>query len=216
MKKTICVIPVKDLENSKLRLSQILNDEQRKQFSVFMLKDVINTLEKVGKIKKIIITTPLKSQIDSDNYKKVEIIQDTVPNINKAIENAIKFCKRYEIDLILILPADIPLIKETDIEELFTSKEENNAQILIVPSNRGDGTNCLLFDADLKIKTHFGKKSFKIHKNKFNQRFRTHVLKLFRIGLDIDYKSDLKTLNTYSKIKKRASQRYIKKICPSL
>lgn len=213
---TAVIIPVKEFEKSKLRLSQILNDKQRKEFSFLMLQDVINTLEKVEKVIKIIITTPLKKQINSNDFKKVEIIEDISSDINSAVENAIEYCTDLDVNMILILPSDIPLIKKTDIEALFMIKEKYNAQILIVPSNRNDGTNCILFDSELKIKTDFGRKSFTIHKNKFKSKFRTHIFKSYRIGLDIDYESDLKKLCDYSNIENRISQLYIKKINPKL
>ena len=209
---TITIIPVKKFSNSKLRLSKILTSNEREKLSYFMLCDVIKTLEEVDQITEIIITTPMVQDIDISEFSKVRIFHDNSSDINKSLKNAIGHCRKFDNDLILILPSDIPLIEKRDIENIFLLKQKSHAQILISPSNRFDGTNLMLFDSNLNLKTYFGKNSFRKHKLEYDSDYSIYIHKSFRIGLDIDYEDDLKILYNSSVSRTRLSQAYLKEI----
>lgn len=177
-----------------------------------MLCDVIKTLEIVEQITEIIITTPMIQDIDISEFSKVRIFHDNSSDINSSLKNAINHCRKLNNHLILILPSDIPLIEKRDFENIFLMKQKSNAQILISPSNRFDGTNLMLFDSNLDLKTHFGKNSFRKHKKEYNSDYKIYIHKSFRIGLDIDYEEDLKILYNSSVSRPRLSQAYLKEI----
>jgi len=210
--QTIAIIPVKDFEYSKLRLSNILNHTERKNLSFYMLEDVLTILDSINSITKIIITTSMKNNINIKKYPKAEIIYDCAADINESLFNAIDYCKKFNTDQILILPSDIPLITPADIIELLNTKIKSNSDIIIVPSNRNDGTNSLLFNSDLNIKTYFGKNSFKLHKSEYSHHFKTKIVKIFRIGIDIDIVEDLKVFLEYSKSITNYSLAYLQAI----
>ena len=212
MNPIAAIIPVKNFKSSKLRLSQVLTNKERENFSILMLNDVLKVIEKINFIKIIIITTPKENQIKNDTVSKLKVLYDDSKNINDALYNAIEYCKKLNFNQILILPSDIPLINEKDIEKLLDIKNNYNYQIIIIPSNRKDGTNMLLFDANLNINTFFGKNSFQKHQIEFNSKFKTYIHHSFNIGLDIDYEQDLKTFFKYSKNKKCSIYKYLKKI----
>ncbi|MHA1694739.1 MAG: 2-phospho-L-lactate guanylyltransferase [Candidatus Helarchaeota archaeon] len=206
--RIIAIIPVKNFHYSKLRLAHILSDSERQKFAYLMLQDVLFTLKQIPSIIKIVITTP------SDNIlrfkdQKIKILVDSAPSINIALDNAINYCKRFNASYFLILPSDIPLINKQDIENMLETKKKTNAQIIIVPSNRNDGTNSLLFDADLKIKTFYGNDSFRKHISEFKNKFKVKIFNSFRIGLDIDYKDDLDALYKFTNCNKSLALSYL-------
>lgn len=209
---TIAIIPVKKFTNSKLRLSNILTSNEREKLSYFMLCDVIKTMEEVDKIKEIIITTPMIQDIDVSEFPKVKIFHDNSSDINVSLKNSINHCKKLDNDLILIIPSDIPLIEKRDFENIFHQKQKSRVQILISPSNRFDGTNLMLFDSNLDLKTYFGNNSFRKHKKEYDSKYSLYIYKSFRIGLDIDYESDLKILYNSSVSRPRRSQAYLREI----
>jgi Uncharacterized conserved protein, COG1920 len=75
--KTCAIIPLKKLLYSKSRLSAILNEKQRKELTLCMLKDVINACLNSKRLNSIFIV----SQDDikfSDFGDEIKIIVDSV------------------------------------------------------------------------------------------------------------------------------------------
>ncbi|MHA1268658.1 MAG: 2-phospho-L-lactate guanylyltransferase [Candidatus Helarchaeota archaeon] len=210
IRNTIAIIPIKDFTKSKLRLSHIFSDIQRQTFSSLMLQDVLNAIIHVSPIDKIVITTQVKQNLKTNNISKLEILIDPIYDINNALKNAIIYCKQFRLNQILILPGDIPLITPKDIEELLDFKISTNSQIVLVPSNKYDGTNALLFDSNLEIQTHFGLNSYQKHKSEYEKEYNTKIFKSLRIGLDIDTEEDIKTIVNYLSSYKLRSINYLK------
>ncbi len=180
--KTCAIIPLKKLLYSKSRLSAILNEKQRKELTLYMLKDVINACLNSKRLNSIFIV----SQDDikfSDFGDEIKIIVDS-GELNEAIKNAILRLREYDIKI--IIPCDIPLLEGYDID--FIIENAIKYDIILSPScDSGTNLLCIKGVNDFKLEFGEGKKSFISHlKNAIESKLNVKVISNERIALDID------------------------------
>ena len=156
------IIPVKSLKLAKLRLSSILNAEQRKILCVNMFKDVIQAASLVKKTSKIVTISSDPSILDIGSQFGDIISEQLETNINESINSAIDFAMKKKSDSVLIIPGDIPLITPNDIDQIF-NYDINSPTIIISPSIRRNGTNLLFLMPSNIIKIEYGENSFQKH-----------------------------------------------------
>jgi len=95
---------------------------------------------------------------------------------------------------VLILPADLPLISSSDIQD-FISHSGKPPEIVISPDRREEGTNALLVSPPGIIDYQFGPGSFQKHIQQAQRSsLRVDVCKIMSIGLDLDLPEDLELL----------------------
>jgi 2-phospho-L-lactate guanylyltransferase len=110
-----------------------------------------------------------------------------------AIEMATKFCEACGMDSTLVIPADIPLISASELEQILEAAPVEGS--VLVPAADGRGTNAAWRrPADL-FPLRFGNDSFKPHLAAARATQKPCVvLSLPSIALDIDNPSDLRQL----------------------
>lgn len=198
-----CIIPLKKLSESKSRLANILSESQRKNLTLLMLIDVIETCSSSNLFDELILVC--QERID---LKGVRIIEDK-SELNEAIKNTIDKVKE-QFDSFLILPADIPLIDNSDLHEII--KASKNFDLVISPSYDA-GTNALLMKKGREIDLCYGtgRKSFLDHLKKALERgYRAYVYSSQRISLDLD---DPEVLFYFANLDiRKQSVLYIKKL----
>jgi len=184
------IIPVKRLDNAKSRLSSLLTDDERKQFCLKMLEDVLRTVKSTKHIRGTVVVSkdPMVSQIAKNS--EVAYLKERKTGLNRSVSEAVDWCVERGATSILVLPADIPLIVPTDLNRIFTLGEK--ASMVISPSRNGKGTNALLLTPPKVSPTVYGPRSFQRHIKeaaKLKISFRRH--RSPRIALDIDTVEDL-------------------------
>ncbi len=186
MDNIYAIIPVSQFANAKTRLSPFLSPEERENLLKSMLKDISKTLKPL--VDKILIISKDEDVLSyAEELELTTIIEEDNSNLNKALKQAMKWC-RTKTRRVIILPSDIPLIGKTNIEILI--KQAKNFDFIIVPS-KGGGTNTLIMKP-LAIDMLFGDFSFKKHidaadKKKLNPR----VHDSFYMALDVNTTEDL-------------------------
>jgi len=189
------VIPVKSLINSKKRLNSFLTPEQRKELVITLLKGVLTaaTNSKLTHCNLLvtsdseIVKTTQQWQLPHLEY----LIEPEEKGINQAVQLAIKWCLSKEITSILIIPADLPLVKSKDIDEIIESGQKNSS-VIIIPSQRKDGTNAFYQQPPNLVAVWYGDDSF--HQNLdllVKQQVPYIILEHLGFALDIDLKEDL-------------------------
>jgi len=203
------IIPFK-WKRAKSRLSNMMTQEEREEFSLKMLHDVLNTLEdlrkdaslgeqNLGDIKISILTTTNIPSID----KRFEIIIDT-KKLNDAL-NEIISAKSAENNPLLILMSDLPLINTKIIQDILNREEE----IVIVPGRKG-GTNILFIKNLSKFKVDYYGISFKNHEKIAIENGLSYLLyDSLRAGTDIDEDDDLLDLLVFGA---GESKKYLEKL----
>jgi len=186
------VVPVKKLSKSKIRLSVVLNPQERQTFTLAMLEDVLRAV-KCSVICQTVVTGSDRTVKElADNFG-ASYLEDRKHELNQAIKEATEWCIRKNANSILILPADIPLVTSEDINRMIRICHKEKS-IVISPSRNG-GTNALLQKPTNLIPTHFGPNSFSKHKTEALQRgIPTVIYRSKRVATDIDSPEDLENL----------------------
>jgi 2-phospho-L-lactate/phosphoenolpyruvate guanylyltransferase len=188
------LVPVKNLAHAKQRLSIVLTPEERLALAQAMCEDVLKELARWR-------ARPAVAVVTDDPFARhlaarfdFEVIADTVnPGETGAIEMATAECRRRGAERALVVPADIPLIETSELQEIVDSAPPGGA--VLVPDAAGRGTNAALrAPADL-FPLRFGNDSFLPHLAAAKATGKPCVvLKLPGIALDVDRPEDLKEL----------------------
>ena len=199
------IIPVTKFKNAKTRLSPFLSEEEREKLLKAMLHDVTDTLKKyVDKIFVISRDKDVLSYAESLNVNT--ILENENSNLNKALTQAMKFCKG-KSKKIIIVPSDIPLIGKTNIQMLIDASK--NLDFIIVPA-KGGGTNMIIMKP-MAIRTRFEGFSYREHVQAAERKkLNPQVHDSFYMALDVNTTEDLGEIMIHGD--KTHTRRYLKEL----
>ena len=187
---TFVIIPVKGLDEAKSRLSPLLFDNERKEFCLKMLEDVLLAVKTMKGVQQTLVISidPLVFRV-AKSFGAVPFKESRL-GFNQAVSEAISWSIQGGAGSVLILPADIPLVTATDLNKILSLGKK--AAMVISPSRSGDGTNALFLTPPNAIPTFYGRHSFQRHIEEASTRgIRFRITRLRRIALDIDTREDL-------------------------
>ncbi len=205
MDNIYAIIPVSKFKNAKTRLSPFLSDEERENLLKVMLQDVTDTLKK--HVDKIFI---ISRDEDVLNYAKKlnldTILEDKNSNLNKALKQAMKYCKG-KAKKIIIVPSDVPLIGKTNVQMLIDASK--SLDFIIVPS-KGGGTNMIIMKP-MAIHTRFEGFSYKEHVQAAERKkLNPQVHDSFFMALDVNTAEDLGEIMIHGE--KTHTRKYLKEL----
>lgn len=191
MKKAI-LIPVKDPINAKTRLAGLLTPEERSRLATAMFEDVAAALEGVNNADCIALVTSYKPAIERARALGWLVQEESLQSSeSESVDQACRALKQRGFDLVLRLPADIPLVRSEDIEALL-GVELRTPGALIVPSRDRTGTNALGRTPPDLFPSHFGPNSFSIHHRQASHSgAEVLVFDSERIAIDVDEPADI-------------------------
>jgi 2-phospho-L-lactate/phosphoenolpyruvate guanylyltransferase len=192
----VILVPVKNLSAAKQRLAAVLDQLSRTKLAQAMLHDVLAALHEAKKK-----TQTKVAAVTSDRFAVklaceygFEIIADPDnPGETGAIEIATRICVKRGEDFTLVIPADIPLIQASELEEIMTQAPAEGS--LLVPAADGRGTNAAFRRPANLFPLRFGNDSFKPHHAAAQATGKPCVvLKLPGIAVDVDNPEDLQQI----------------------
>ncbi|MCX5515817.1 2-phospho-L-lactate guanylyltransferase [Kaistia algarum] len=158
-----CVVPVKRLQQAKLRLAPVLDATERAGLARAMAEDVLRAVIAVDALAGVLVVTADLTIAALASEIGVGVIADeSDQGYNAAVERA----ARYLIDTgargILVLPADVPSVTPADIVALLDAHGSGPAVTLVAAEADG-GTNALACSPVNAIPFGFGEGSFARH-----------------------------------------------------
>jgi len=206
---TFIIVPVKRLGMAKSRLSPLLSVDERKQFCLEMLKDVLTAIKAGKYIQQTIVTGKDKTALQIARDFGATFFKESKLGLNQAVREVINWCLQKEALSVLILPADVPLVTSLDLNKIFV--QQQNSGMVISPSRSGEGTNALLLAPPNVIPPSYGPRSFQRHIEKaLALGINIHIIRSSRVALDIDTVGDLATFLSL-KAKKTHSYNFLMK-----
>jgi 2-phospho-L-lactate guanylyltransferase len=189
------LLPVKDLNNAKKRLMDVLTPEERFALAGAMLADTIRAVRGVRFAEKIFVVTNYEPVMQLAEENQWEILREEQQiSESDSVDAASKICEQRSITGLLRLPFDLPLIQSSDIDELLTVECQAPA-LVIVPSRDGTGTNAMLRTPPTLFPSHFGSGSFAKHLAEVERAHaRVMVRRNARLEMDVDDEADLRAL----------------------
>lgn len=198
-KKVLGIVPVREFENTKLRLRKCLSKSERSSLSQALLGHVLRALQD-SDVKKTLIVSSDRAAISKlvRKLKDIVVIAEEKHHggVSSAVENGVSYCsnRMKGITSIMVLPSDLPLLSSKAINKAISKLR--NYDLVIGPSSKLDGTSLLLFNVERgRIPFHYDDNSYRNH-IKEAKRFKINytILKSREFSFDIDTIDDVKKL----------------------
>ncbi len=191
------LVPVKNLADAKQRLSSVLTPEERFALAQAMCEDVLQALANWQKRPPVAVVTSDPFARDLASRFSFEIIADDNSGETNAIEMATVACMERGAKTTLVVPADIPLIDEVELQTIVDNAPANGT--LLVPDAAGRGTNAAWRAPGNLFPLRFGNDSFLPHRAAAKATgLPCVVLQLPGIARDADRPEDLYELSAAS------------------
>ena len=156
------LVPVKNLANAKQRLASVLDQATRAELAQAMLHDVLDALAACCGNSEVSLVTSDPFALDLAQAFSFQVIPDaTNRSETDAIEMATQLCESRGVESTLVIPADIPLIKPSEVTAVLHAAPEKGS--VLVPAADGRGTNAIFRRPAALFPLRFGNDSFKPH-----------------------------------------------------
>jgi 2-phospho-L-lactate/phosphoenolpyruvate guanylyltransferase len=190
----VILIPVKNLSTAKQRLAPILDQPARTELAQAMLHDVVSALAPWTDRPPCGLVTSDPFAIELAQRYDFEIIPDPAnPGETGAIEMATRICVERGIDSTLVIPADIPLIQASELEQILQRAPAEGS--VLAPAADGRGTNAAFRRPANLFPLRFGNDSFKPQLAAARATGKPCiVLQLPSIAVDVDNPEDVQQL----------------------
>ncbi len=191
------IVPVKPLRYGKSRLAGTLTEDQRTELNRALLQHTLETLSELDEVDGVLVVSRDPHALTVARSHGARTVQENgQPQLNTALQRATVVAQVYATRGVLVLPADLPLIKKEDILELIKRAAEPPV-VVIAPDRHGRGTNALLISPPGLIEYDFGENSFQRHCERVkNAGARLEVVELPSLGLDLDIPEDFELIKS--------------------
>ncbi len=194
MSTVAAILPAKQFETAKQRLSPTVQLGNRRALVESMFSDAMLALRRVPSIDQIFVVTsdPVASQIAAGH--DTIVVEDTASSHSEATQLGIARALAMGATRALLVPGDCPLLDPTELEQLITRPVPERS-VLIVPDRHGEGTNALLLTPPDAMPPAFGEGSCQRHTDlAVSHGAVPEVVRLPSLALDIDTPEDLDEL----------------------
>jgi 2-phospho-L-lactate guanylyltransferase len=188
------LVPVKSLTEAKGRLAALLSDDERRRLALAMLEDVLAALSGVSALAQVAVVSPDPDALDRARALAAHPIAEPPSSrgINQALSHAAARLVDRGADALLILAADLPSARPSDLEALLDALPDRG--IALVPTD-DRGTGALALRPPDAIVFHYGRNSSVLHKREAAaRRVPARVLHLDSLSHDVDQPDDLHRL----------------------
>ncbi len=195
------IVPVKPLRRGKSRLAGMLTEDQRTRLNRYLLEHVLTTLKEIPEIEHTLVVSrdPAALALTREMGGRT-VLEDGAPQFNTAIMRATIVAQAQGAHAVLVLPADLPLIRPTDVKVLL-KRGKKPPVVVIAPDRRQDGTNGLFVNPAGLIEYGYGPDSFQRHSERATEAgARLEVVHSKILGLDLDLPEDLELLGGLEKM----------------
>lgn len=186
------VVPVKPLRMGKSRLAHALTEESRLALNHWLLSNTLRKLKSMPEFEHVLVVSRDPQVLTlARNFGALTVQENGSPHLNVALEKAMIVLKQHSTIGVLVVPADLPLLKPEDLRKLL-SVAQDPPVVGIVPDRRQEGTNALLVCPVGLIPFSFGPGSFKHHCALAQASgARLEVLELESLAIDVDLPEDM-------------------------
>ena len=206
------IIPVKQLDSSKLRLAPVLTPAQRRQLSLCMLEDILDILTGSAAVGGVTVVSCDTDVMELARAKGVDVL-DTGTDGGYAADvlKGIEHISGKGMGRALIIPADVPELEERDLVYLDRVHRDG---VTLCPAANDGGTNGLVFTPPLAMELKYGENSFnEFRKEAEQRRIPLNVAKPTGLARDMDLPEDLQALRKQSGANR--TWRYLRSLEPA-
>jgi 2-phospho-L-lactate/phosphoenolpyruvate guanylyltransferase len=189
------ILAVKPLAHSKQRLAGVLDGPARRELALLTFEHTLAALRATRELEGVVVVTADRTIRRIAESARVRVIAEgRERGHNAAVAMAARRLESEGVESILTVPSDLPLVQPDDIAAVVATRAGRRG-LTLVPSRSGLGTNCLAASPPTLIDFQFGGCSLEAHlKQASAAGIEARILRLPRLGLDIDVGDDLAEL----------------------
>ncbi|HVF92508.1 MAG TPA: 2-phospho-L-lactate guanylyltransferase [Blastocatellia bacterium] len=189
------LIPVKDPARAKTRLAAMLSPGERRSLAWAMFEDVGDAVTQAARPDRVFLVSSFRPAIERARSLGWDLlVEETQVSESDSIDRASRILEARGFECVLRLPADIPLVRASDVDELL-SVDLRAPAALMVPSREGTGTNAIIRTPPALFPSRFGPNSLALHlEAAARSGAACTVVNNSAIALDIDEPSDIDLL----------------------
>ena len=188
--KIWALVPIKAFGKAKTRLHPALAADQCASLARHMATDVVMALQNVRMLQGITllgeepVVAEFARELDCDF-----LAETSGADLSSKLDNAADHLKLAGVDVLLVVPSDLPMLRAADIDQLL---KEHKDGLSICPASRDGGTNALVMSPPGAIEFCFGRHSAKHHLEAADSaKLRTEKISHAAFSRDIDTPDDL-------------------------
>ena len=191
------IVPVKNFDAAKQRLSPCLSPGERSRLYEVMLADVLDCVRQVEVIDAIaLVTRDQEAMKMATEYGAGVIIESANRSHTDAVRFAVEQLMEDGVGTMLTLPGDVPLVTPAEVNALIDAHVGPEA-FTIAPSRDHMGSNAVICSPPDIVSLQFGPDSFYPHLQQARRAgIEPAVVSLPGISLDIDTPADLELFLT--------------------
>ena len=155
------IVPIKTFDRAKQRLANVLSEDERRSLMLAMARDVLTCLAKSTQLSGVLIVsrTP-EAKALAQTFTTARYAESPEANLAQALAQAAEYLvTHHNARGIMVVPADVPGIKASEIDCLLSQHE----RVTILPDADRVGTNGLICTPPLAIPFIFDGQSFQPH-----------------------------------------------------
>lgn len=160
-----------------------------------MFEDVSRAIATARKPDRVVLVSSFAPAVESARDLGWEVlIEESQISESASVDWASRILSDRGFKTVMRLPADLPLVRAEDIDELLSIELDSPGAIL-VPSREGTGTNAIIRTPPTLFPSRFGPNSLALHKQEASRiGVECVIVNNVRIALDIDEPTDVKLL----------------------
>ncbi len=188
------VVPIKEFEGAKQRLSSALSPEERRLLATVMLEDVLDAVSAVRELAGVLVVTidPAATSLAA-RYSARVVMEGARDGHTGAVTAAARLLVREGRAGMMTMPGDIPRLSPAEIAATLAAHRTAPA-FTIVPAHDDLGSNSIICSPPDAVPLRFGEDSFYPHLDAARARgIDPLVVRHPGIGMDIDNPVDLIT-----------------------
>ncbi len=189
-------MPVKPFDWAKSRLDGVLSPADRATLARRLMLGSLRALHESACFDRVVVVSRDEAALAlAQSEGAMTLPERGEPDLNAALQEARSLALLEGAASLLVLASDLPLVTAADIRDVVAAS--NDAAVVIVPDRRDEGTNALLLSPPDAIAFGFGGLSSQRHLGFARDAgLSTHLLRLDRIGFDVDLPQDLDDLES--------------------
>jgi 2-phospho-L-lactate guanylyltransferase len=189
---TVAVVPFKDLDAAKERLSGRLDTRARRTLVLAMLDDVLGALSRATGLSGVLVVTREPEVVKRAVRFGAEVLEEPAnEGHTAAVRRAVQELERRSAAAMLCVSGDLPALSPAEVAAMLRALGPPPS-VVLAPSRDGRGTNAVAVAPPGALPLRFGEPSFPNHLAHARELgLRTEVLELAGTALDLDTPDDL-------------------------